>query len=507
MDFLPKVTKEINNNKNRFLKIEKRIKKENRLSKKIKESYNLSVFATENVTDIFSSETIESSFLDLAKLIHPVLSKTYQKKSILHVLTCAYKIGGHTRCVERWIENIPEFIHSCILLNQRADVPDTLSELTKKSGGQFLLLDKKLNLVEKSEELRKFASNYEYIILHTHMYDPIPLVAFGTEEFMRPVFLFNHADHIFWLGNSIADHVFDISTYGHLITKNLRGNNRSSILGIPQSIEIKTSLSKFEARKKLNLDPNEKIIFSAGSANKYSPIYFPSFTEIIANILSENNKLHFYIAGPTLLDEGWKQLVNEYKSNVHLLGYLDSKTVYPLYLQSCDLVLDSYPIGGSTSAMDAIQYKKVVLSLNKNLQNDFVTESLGFCSSVKDLKDKITNVLDDAVLYKSILQNQEKLLDDEMNLQMWKKRFLSTIEKFDKHNLYHVQRVVSDDINDVSLISFKWIQGNLQDSFIGHIKEYLHALFKIRLRKGKKIVRLFGVTFVDINLDSYIGNL
>lgn len=73
--------------------------------------------------------------------------------------------------------------------------------------------------------------------------------------------------------------------------------------------------------------------------------------------------------------------------------------------------------------------------------------------------------------------------------------------------MYHVERAVSDDINDVSLVSFKWIQGNLQDTFIGHIREYLHSLFKIRLRKGKKIVRLFGVTFVDINLDSYIGNL
>ena len=38
----------------------------------------------------------------------------------------------------------------------------------------------------------------------------IPILAFGVEEFKRPVLLYNHASHMAWLGKSIADLVLDI---------------------------------------------------------------------------------------------------------------------------------------------------------------------------------------------------------------------------------------------------------------------------------------------------------
>ena len=43
------------------------------------------------------------------------------------------------------------------------------------------------------------------VILHVHMYDVLPILAFANGDFNRPVMFYNHADHLFWLGASISD--------------------------------------------------------------------------------------------------------------------------------------------------------------------------------------------------------------------------------------------------------------------------------------------------------------
>ena len=58
----------------------------------------------------------------------------YTKNSFLHVMTQGYQTGGHTRVIERWIENAQnDQIHSVVLTNKNDSVLNTLQNNIKNS--------------------------------------------------------------------------------------------------------------------------------------------------------------------------------------------------------------------------------------------------------------------------------------------------------------------------------------------------------------------------------------
>ena len=73
--------------------------------------------------------------------------------------------------------------------------------------------------------------------------DPLPLVAYGTEDFKRPVGLYNHADHDFWLGVGVSDLVADLRRWGERLTREVRGATASYRLTIPLDLMYSSSVS------------------------------------------------------------------------------------------------------------------------------------------------------------------------------------------------------------------------------------------------------------------------
>ena len=161
---------------------------------------------------IWTSSYIEKFYTDYAQTLDiENYNVEFKPNSFLHVLTTGNVTGGHTRVVERWISNAPDNqIHSVVFLNPNKDNLSTLKRNTEEKNGECIYFDKSLSIEQKALKLRELGLKYEYIILHTHMEDVIPTIAFGTSKFTRPVLLYNHASHMFWIGKSIADLVLDI---------------------------------------------------------------------------------------------------------------------------------------------------------------------------------------------------------------------------------------------------------------------------------------------------------
>lgn len=249
------------------------IDKTNSIELKLKLGEVALKYAVNSNTGYFTSSKLETLYTDYAKTIDiPDYNIEYKPNSFLHVLTMGYKTGGHTRVVERWIKNAPlnEF-HNVVILN-KTDKFEVLEKNTKDKNGECFYFSNELSLKEKALKLRELAMHFEFIILHTHMEDPIATVAFGTEKFTRPVIFYNHADHLFWIGKSISDLTLDLIENAE-ITKERRNIDKTFYMGIPTDIHIKeTTKSKDEYRKELGLPLNKRIIMSSGIINKFNPI-------------------------------------------------------------------------------------------------------------------------------------------------------------------------------------------------------------------------------------------
>ena len=167
-------------------------------------------------------------------------------------MTTSCKVGGHTRVVEKWINLAPCYQkHSVALLDQEGEIPQKLKDNIKNKNGELYIFNKDDDIFQKAIKLRELASKFEYVVLNIHMDDPTALVAFGSEEFSRPILFFNHADHLFWVGKSISDIILDFRTIKS-ITKTRRNIENPYFLGIPPETEEKyiEQYDKNETRKK-----------------------------------------------------------------------------------------------------------------------------------------------------------------------------------------------------------------------------------------------------------------
>ena len=149
------------------------------------------------------------------------------------------------------------------------------------------------------------------------MDDPVSVIAFGTEKFKRPVLLFNHADHMFWIGQSVADIVIDFRKNAS-ISKTRRNLSCTFKLPIPSDFKDNVFKPFLFARRNLQLDEKKKIIITSGSSFKYRPFGKFQYFDVLDFIL-EKSDADLYVIGVGSKEKEWQELCGKYKNRLHLL--------------------------------------------------------------------------------------------------------------------------------------------------------------------------------------------
>ena len=431
------------------------LSKEKDLSKRVSIAQNLMYRAFECGMGILSSPELEKPFLDLAKTLPVFTDVQYSPNSFLHVMTQSYTTGGHTRVVERWVNNSPtESKHSIVLLDQQEEpIPNKLRDAVHEHNGELFIFDEKL-LAERALKLRELAMNYEYIVLHIHMYDPTAIVAFGTDNFTRPIIFFNHADHAYWCGASIIDMLADLRDND--VAKTRRGIENVYTLRIPfePNPEILAyPKSKEQSRLDLGLPLDKKIILTVGGAHKYLPFAGCEFCELVSKAISSSENVVCYGIGPTPDIGNW----SEYEDRFVALGNIDYGKQYFDYLNACDVYINSIPIGGGTAMLDAIQFEKPVLSYT--LFNDKLGDIIKGIDTIYDTKQFIQNL-------QMILSSNFKA--DELAKKQYKEvmkyhgvGWKSNLEEMlklvpKKHRVQNYKKKLNTTIDDLSVMISLW---------------------------------------------------
>lgn len=309
---------------------------------------------------IYSSQYIESKLVSIAQSINYMpqfmQKNEHRKERILHIVSQVYNTGGHTRAVNSWTQNDVMREYSLYITNHNSERPQWLLETIRQSGGTVYIDKASTNFIERAKELRRIAAGYDRVVLHIHPCDILPILAFGHQEWQRPVYFFNHADHRFWLGISVSDLILDLSSLGNEFTVKRRGATKTQILPVPQSNMMfgDNFLSRDECRKKLAIPSSIKIVLSMANTSKYRPIPGYNFFQFAMELVKESDNTYVLVIGPSPSEPLWKEAYIRSQGRIRALGE-KSKDETPLFLGAADAYVDSFPLSSGTSLIESIR--------------------------------------------------------------------------------------------------------------------------------------------------------
>jgi|GEM_PF-2562306 len=468
------IKKVIKQNKRSFDKRLYDIIKEKKESRKIQLCSQAAIFAVNNPCGILNSTIIESTLVNIAEKFSVELSKEYQQHSFLHVMTRAYSSGGHTRVCERWIEHSDAIEkHSIALISQdKRNIPPLFIENVKNRNGIFTQVIGS-SALEKAINLRKIASNYKYIILYTHAYDIVPLLAFGTKEFKRPVILYNHADSWFWLGISIADLVISFRSFDIDINKKYRDIQNNYLLPLPirnPKSFIYADQCQSKIKEELGVGKNDHVILTMASSYKYKKFNNLDFIHVMKDVLSENPNSVLLAIGPSNKEKEWSEAISATNGRVNAIGVIANEDVEK-YFSIVDIAINSFPLSSPTGLLDIAKYGIPCLSLELPCSSlDTIDASDIVCVSTQHLKEEVSKLL----AQRKVQKKFQFLLKRDHLPEGFKKQLKRCVKQFPKH---HAILKFKQDGNREATEFEIWIAANIIEE-----RKSLKQRFRVHIR-------------------------
>ncbi len=443
-------------------------------------------FCFNNVIFDFTSQ-IDDILIKIANQNIIPLDQDFFPNSFLHVFSQVYLEGGHTRVGERWIKYSPDSQkHSVVITKQEnMPIPDLLKQVVKDKNGDFVVFENK-NPIELALDLRKIANKYEFIILHIHMNDLIPIIAFGAENFNRKILFFNHADHEFWIGGKITNLVVNLRTFVIKINKQLRNIYRNVLLPLP--IE-KPSLDfdddeALRTKQELGIDRFEKVIITIASAYKYKNFDEYNWIETAKKILDKNLNSVIVAIGPSMQNEEWRLANKDTGGRIIPLGIIANNMVEK-YLKIADLAIDSYPFSSFIALLDVAKYNIECLSLKTPINYlDSFLEAKIYCNNQNTLVERATTILQKPKKNSRYTTKLYRIIEEKhfpnafiKNIDLIYKTLDKSAIKSNKKNLMQKSKYVDKDIMNFLMFNRK-IKGVDQLLLQNHIKKSFVAKLK-----------------------------
>ena len=324
-------------------------------------------------------------------------------QKVLHILTTAYGIGGHTRLARRWIEHDADRTHSLILTQQGPlPIPENLEQTVHAAGGRlFTCTGGDTDYLDRARQLRDMAEQHELIVLHTHPHDVVPLIALAGLLAGIPVLFLNHVSYVFWLGASISNLIVNLAQGCIDFSVRRRGlprENCDALLPIPLDLP-QAGKSRAAIRQQHGIGDEDLLLFSSGSAQKYTPVDGIDFRDFVRTALTAWPQVHLCVAGPQWNDY-WQALADEAPGRVHPLGLID-ETTHNSYYHAADIYLDSLPLGSGTSVLEAASIGLPILvfapqewqAANLGFEQDHIPRDLHFFESQADYAARLNQLI------------------------------------------------------------------------------------------------------------------
>ncbi len=419
----------INNNLSMINEIEMYLADENDTEKKLRNVSLISLLYATCVTGIYSSNRLESLIANIGKAI---VCKPYnppQNNRILHVLTRGASYGGHSVLACNFIKWDTCHESSVVFTDMiKEEIPSIFMDAVSESGGTVYTLDG--GYIDKAKKLLELSKNYKAIVLHMHMNDVVPVLAYSNANWNTPVFFCNHADFRFSLGYSVADKVLNITKYD--IEKNYRyrgiSKEKNEFLFFPNLGDIGSTEIIKDIREKYDIPQNKRLVVSMGADYKFKTVLNWSFIEFVEKLLSQVDDIYYVIIGADPSKDEWISLNTRTNGRARALGILSKNDAESLIAESC-LYISSFPMI-SSGAKTAEKYgiPNLLLLITGRAREYYGTN---IANSIEELIEKSVDALENGA--ERYLGN-DKI--EDMSKGRWQETWNNVLEETKDHSYY-----------------------------------------------------------------------
>lgn len=496
----------MNNNVEKIIKlnyrfsetVKHRISKEKNTVKRLNLIEYYLYFCTNNFTGFYSNAQIENYLLEYSKKIDYVRTRKPQKDTALIVMTEAFHIGGHTPISSNWINNDKNRVYSLVITNghTKKTMPDFLIKSVEKSGGTIYYLDENKSRIEQARDLLEIAQQFEHVFLNIHMFDVVPVIAFGHKNWDTPIYFYHHANFLFTVGMSITDRMFCLCEFDKRKALEYRGINDVVVLPFPPKADFdnkqitivsedeKAEL-KYKYAEKYGFDLDNKIILSMGAEFKYSKVGNMDFCAFAESVVNKcNGKAEFLIIGPDANNKRWKDLETNTQGLAKAIG-LQNRDVVNELMKIADCYVTCFPMN-AFGANDAFRYGKTIFRFSPTGRfNETAIEN----SNYDDLNSMESSLIDVVLDKKVIIHKNVSYTIDILNYNSWDEALNEalTVRKHKINRNFSPQRAVEIE----ELINVQLLRNENYPFYLSKKKDpFLWLKSQIYYRKKQKIYKI-----------------
>lgn len=432
-------------------KIRNWIEKEDNLEKRMDLIEFYLHFCTNNVTGIYSDPWIEKKLLEYSARIEFEIEKKPEADTALIVMTEAAATGGHTALVNNWILFDSNRKYSIVLTEcSEKRVPEFLKKTVRESGGEIIFLSGNDKIV-KAKELLQISQHFEKVFLFIHMYDVIPVIAYGHKNWKQPIYFYNHADFLFSVGMSVSDFVFTLNEYDNKRAIENRGAVKAEVLPFPQSKELykKNIQDSKELKKQLGekygFDGDSKIVLTMGSEFKFIKTEDYDFGEFVKQTLSKASpNTRFFLIGADPDNKRWTRLCRNTHNKARALGVLPREKVSE-WMQIADAYITSFPMTSAGSGEARANHVPNFRFSPTSRANEYVP-SEEIYDSIEEMEDAVVKSLRNEEHIDYEIPWWSKLARDK---ERWCQLLNGLLNNVQEHKVYDFKSVSIIDIQEI----------------------------------------------------------
>ena len=307
----------------------------------------ISLLYATHVTGVYSSFFLENEISKIGQSIKINDYKVPDNGHILHVLTKGAIYGGHSTLACNFIKWDRKHVSSIVFTDMGKDeITGNFTEAVRNSGGYIYTLSG--GYIDRARELIRISKQFEAIVLHMHMNDVIPGLAYSNKNWKTPVFFCNHADFRFSLGFTMADKLLNITYYDIEKNRSYRGieRGRNLFLFFPDFSDIGSSRLDENIYERFGIPTDRSIIVSMGADYKYHSVLEWNFYDFALKLLDIKKDAIFVVIGADPENDEWNKVREKSDGRIFALGILKPGDAESM-IAGADLYISSFPMVAS----------------------------------------------------------------------------------------------------------------------------------------------------------------